>query len=194
MESTNGHTDIPSVFFSDKDNAPFQRCQVCDVSLLESGREYFVEKAFRTYPDFSARDTVFEYAICLQCYAKIQDQISRESIHRIQNYLSQWVQATLRPGNPTYSSPDDPEAGLSTCAIKGTPIHALREYQIVGFFRGGAIVPGIQPYAIGGDVIDEMTELLSAKTRDEIDGFTDRYFGLPPELRNLFLDNPLVII
>jgi hypothetical protein len=34
-------------------------------------------------------------------------------------------------------------------------------------------------------VIEEIQEILSAKTKEELDRFTEEHFGLPPEIREV---------
>ena len=50
------------------------------------------------------------------------------------------------------------------------------------------------PFIIGDEAMEEMQGLLSQKTQDELDRFVDDNFGLPPELKELLKDKPLVLV
>ena len=62
------------------------------------------------------------------------------------------------------------------------------EYQIYGMFRGGQMIQNQFPYMMSGAALEEIQELLSPETKDEIDRFKDEYFNIPPELADLFRD------
>ena len=186
------HTNIPSTFYSQASEALFTRCICCDESLLETGQEYVIEKAYRRYPQYELDDTVFEYAMCLDCLIQLQNQMSESSLQRIEAYFNSKVDFNARYYEPQESV--DILSRLSNCMITGTPLEELSEYQIFGLFRYDSMLLGPFPYMIGGDAMDEIATLLSNKTLGEIDGFMDEHFGLPPELRKLFLDNPVMLI
>ncbi|MCE2504462.1 MAG: hypothetical protein J4G05_10460 [Chlorobi bacterium] len=176
---------LPGVFGSHETGEPFERCIECDCFLLEPGTEYIVEKAFRCYRDFSISDTVFEYAMCMECAEEMTNSLSRESLGRLENYFSQNVNLRERLSWATQDRPSDPGQWLSSCAIKGTSVEDLSEYQIVGHCTGDQLVLSIFPYLIGGEALDEVGVLLSNKTLDILDDFGGRHFGLPPEFSDL---------
>ena len=154
--------------------------------------EYVIEKAYRRYPGYELNDTVFEYAMCLDCLIQLQSQMSESSLQRIESYFNSKVDFNARFFEPPENV--DVPSRLSNCMITGTPVKELSEYQIFGLFRYDSMLLGPFPYMIGGAAMDEIAALLSNKTLGEIDGFMDEHFGLPPELRKLFLDNPVMLI
>ena len=183
MRGFDQYIDLPSEFYSDASGTPFQRCLGCDLYLLEEGTRYFIEKARRRYPAFAFEDTVFEYAMCIECLEKLHSVMSEESLQRVQAYFAQSVNLESRSIALLNQDPPSLEPWISSCIVKGTSIKDMTEYQIFGLFEGNRLVFNLLPYAIGGEAIDEVGELLSNKTLGEIDGFMDEYFGLPPELR-----------
>lgn len=194
MKDHTSHIDIPKAFYSDETGAPFQECLGCNLNLLDSGTDYLIEKAYRRYPKYGTQDTVFEYAMCFDCVLKIQEAMSAESTQRVRAYFDQHVDLFARDealGNKDVVNIKD---WLSNCMVKGQPVSAMTEYQIYGHCVGGKLQMTMLPYAIGGEAIDEISNLLSNKTIDEIDGFMDEHFGLPPELRKLLLDNNVLLV
>ncbi len=181
------------MFYSDESGLPFDRCLGCDVYLLEDGVQYVIEKAYRQYPEYGTRDTVFEYAMCLNCFARMQDAMSEESLNRVRGYFEQHVSLESRRRTLLQREAVKVEDWLEHCLIKGTPISGLKEFQIIGHCDGNDLLFTLFPYAIGSEAIDEISMLLSNKTLGEIDGFMDEHFGFPPELRQLLLDNKMFV-
>lgn len=186
--------DIPAVFHSSATGTLFTRCVTCECNLLEPDTHYVIEKAVRRYPGFAAQDTVFEYAMCIPCYETMQQAMSRESLQRVQSFFQHRVNLEARR-EALYSRPalqiDD---WLDRCLVTGAPRESLDEYQIFCQCSGENLLYTDLPYLIGGPSVDEVADLLSNRTLGEIDGFMDRYFGLPPELRKKLMDRPLVMI
>lgn len=173
---------IPPELCSSDTGAPFARCLVCD-RPLDGDTEYMVEKAFRRYPDYGLRDTVFEYAVCTECYAEISGRFSAESRARVDTYFAERVDQEERVKRLEAEAADNIAPWIGRCMVSGAPVDELEEYQVVAHCIGGFLVLGPAPFIIGGPVIDEIVELLSNETLDELGGFRDQYFGLPPELR-----------
>lgn len=194
MDYTIHYIEIPPAFYSDETGGPFQRCLGCDTYLLENGTQYVVEKAYRRYPGYGTQDTVFEYAMCLDCFVKLQDAMSEESLNRVRTYFERHVDMDARRRALLQRKSLRVEDWLDKCLVKGTPISAMEEFQIFGHCDGGDLLFTIFPYAISGPAIDEISMLLSNKTLGEIDGFMDDHFGLPPELRKLLLENKMFVI
>ena len=180
-------TLIPEIFFSQNTNAPFTRCLECDGQLLTNSTEYVIEKAFRRYPDFNMQDTVFEYALCMQCAEGMGKQFSRTSRNRISAYLKESVESELERRIDWLAENKNADSAqwLAQCMVKRTPIAALSSYQLLGHFKGNSMIVSIFPYIIGEEALSEMANLLSNETLDFMDGFSGKHFGLPPELSDL---------
>jgi hypothetical protein len=175
-------TDIPPDFCSSETGQPFANCLVCDATLHD-GIEYMVEKAVRKYAGYAVQDTVFEYAVCMDCYTVLSANFSAESRERLDAFFRENVDQTDRLVKLAAVPVDDIEHRIGACMITGTAADALEEYQVVAHCIGDKLVVGAAPFMIGGPAIDEITGLLSNETLDELGGFRDQYFGLPPELQ-----------
>lgn len=179
--------EIPDEFYSDLDKKPFCNCTFCGQDLT-SEVSYIVEKSIKINPNNHTKNTVFEYAICLDCNKRKMEAMSVESIQNIQNYMAsnfvmeEWSEHT-NPSNP-----------FEKCLVTGTPIAELDEYNIVGQFIGDKMVLGQFPVLISPSIGEEIQELLSQETKDEFDDFMDTITNVPPELKALFKTKRPVLV
>lgn len=183
MENSENNSNhlIPEEFKNFSTGAHFSQCIECDKDLLQSGEEYFIEKAIKTYPGFKAKDIIFEYAICMTCTERFRKQISEESMQSIARYFAENVNLANRM-QIMQNHPDEPEKWMEKCLVKGTENQDLQEYQIYAHCKGDRLLTTQMPYMISGEALDEISNLLSNKTLDELDGFMTKNFGPPPEL------------
>ena len=65
---------------------------------------------------------------------------------------------------------------------------------IVAYFKGNKISPTMPAVCVSTQVIENMQDLISKKTRDNFDDFTDFLGGVPPDLEDLFKVRPRVLI
>lgn len=177
---------------------PFQK-EVCstgvsnDKFLLEDGTEYFIEKAIKKYPGFKASDIIFEYAICIDCAEKMRKQMSKESMQNIEKFFSENVDVYARM-ELMQDNPNNPDAWMDRCMVNGSQKDQLSEYQIYAHCSGKHMQLTHMPYLISGEVIDQISHLLSEQTLDELDGFITRNFGPPPELMEPLPKRRVVLI
>lgn len=186
-------TDIPPIFLPFEQSKPFQNCINCEVYLLNDETEYVIEKAIRQYNDFKTSDVIFEYAMCMKCADKVRKELSSESLERIQSYItnSNLVQSRQELINNNNWNIDQ---WLDKCAVTGQSLEGQTEYQIYGHCKGSQLVLSVMPYMIGNQATEEMSELLSAKTKDELNRFVDENFGIPPELKQPIKDHPILFV
>lgn len=179
---------VPEIFRSTETGRPFERCAMCDRFLLDAGTTYIVEKAFRSYKGFDARETVFEYALCTDCRDSLTAELSTESRQRIQDYFESRVDIVARRHRLVDSDPSGVRLGpwISRCLVSDEPVGEMDEFQVYCECDGPHMLYGYSPFLLGGKVMDQIADLLSNKTLDELNGFADDILGLPPELEELF--------
>jgi hypothetical protein len=175
--------EIPEIFRSSLDKKPFERCISCDTYLLEEGTTYFIEKAIRNYKEHGVTDTIVEYAICLSCMESKQKAMSTESLQRLQEYFIAQVDPLERQLLMLNNETLNVDPWIERCMFKGSLRNELDEYQLQCQCSGKHMVFNHMPCMTSGEAIEEMAELLSPKSRGEIDDFMDDNFGLPPELK-----------
>ncbi len=174
---------IPKVFYHSDTKTPMTNCIDCDYDLMLGDRYYMIEKVYKRYEALDSVQVLFEYAICNQCYDKMKEGLSVESMFTLSNYM---LNNTDLEGmqKRIEENPRDAKKWLTHCMIKGTEVSDMNEFQIGACFKGNELVTDFMPpFVIGGAAMEEITELLSKETKDEMDGFMDDHFGIPPELR-----------
>ena len=174
---------IPELFFNTDTKAPMTHCIDCHHDLGLGDRYYMVEKIFKRYPELNTTEVLFEYAVCSECYEKMKDKLSEQSMAKLSEYMM--IHMDFQAMQQRISdNPEDPEEWMTHCMIKGTATDQLNEYQIGACFKGDRLVTNFMPpFMIGGEAMEEMSALLSKETKDEMDGFLGDHFGVPPELR-----------
>lgn len=112
-------SDIPPIFWSDLLHAPFNKCIQCTRNLLEPGVIYLIEKALKGFNSNSPLQTVFEYAICLDCAEEMRMTLSAESRANIEDFYNKNIDFNVRRGNLEEKST---EVWLEECLIKKTTL------------------------------------------------------------------------
>ncbi len=185
---------IPPVFCSEETGAPFQRCLRCERDLQRGGVPYLIEKACRTFAGYDARETVFEYALCLPCYEAMSQAFSEASRRRIQAYMAEHVDVQRRAAERLRGPVSEVERWLDRCMVQGTPAAELSEYQMVAHCEGDRLVLSHLPALIGGPAVDALAELLSNRTLDALGGFRRDYLGPTPDLEELLTGPAPVLV
>lgn len=165
---------------------------MCQKLLLEDGTQYMIEKAYRRYPALDTEAVVFEYAMCMQCAQKMRKALSEESRRNIDSYFDTNINFTQRLLD--IQEAKDIDEWLNRCVVKNTPAEQEEEYMICAQCDGQNIVYFMFPYMIGSAAMQEVSELLSQKTRDILDDFIDEHLSGPPELRELFKSNKKLLL
>lgn len=174
--------NIPKEFKQeDEDYKPHSHCKVCDKELLASNSEYCIEKVVRKVPETDKPQTLFNFAICMDCIEQLRQRISAESMQAIEQFQMRKIMAAQNQEehNPMYSF------YKQRCLFSGKDVAELDSYQMIAFCQGDHLADNKPPMLIGAEVLEETQDLLSAKTRDELDDFTDNNFGWPPEFARL---------
>jgi hypothetical protein len=171
--------DIPKVFRTFISEDYFRNCITCDKYLLDEETEYVIEKVIREgYVEL-------EYSMCLECVEKMRQKMSKESMERVNHYFEENFNFYDKRYDLFASKISNIDDYISHSLFKDKSIHDLDEYQLLGHCRGNKMLLSVFPYIVSKDAIEEVQELLSAKTREELDDFTDKHFGLPPDLKEI---------
>lgn len=186
--------EIPKIFRSDLTGAPIDKCIYCECSLIEPARDYLIEKAFKTYKGYGSYSTIFEYAICMPCAVEMQKKISTESRQRINAYFSRNMNMAQRRKELEELGEESVEKWLECCAVNGQHVEELGECQIYAQCHGNYMVFHDFPYMISGTALDEVIDLLSAQTLDDLDRFKDEFIDGPSEFQDLLKTGPRVFV
>lgn len=172
MDVYHDYIPVPEVFWSFETGKPFKQCRICECDLMEKGTNYLIEKAFKK------GETIFEHAICLDCYTEYHQSMSAESHQRIQDYFAEHTNMNERQDQymEKYGTKVDP--WISHCMVKGFPTREVDEYQLYGYCIDKDLVFSGAPYVLCGDVIEELIELLSPETLGVMTDLSQKLFGI----------------
>lgn len=178
--------EIPQLFYDTLNHQPFETCTICNKPLLLSQVDYIIEKAFRKNPLTGKLDVMLEYAICWDCALETTGRYSKQSQKNLEMYFLKNVNLQQRMNEIQKMNFEEIyDSMLNRCAVKSLHVSEVDEYQIIGQFTGNKMSFLMPPYMLSGLAIDEMSDLLSSQTLDELDDFTGKYLTGPPEISNL---------
>jgi len=184
-------TTIPKMF-RDSNGELMSRCLMCERELLSPNCDYLVERTFRVYRNPFREEVIAEYAMCMDCAERMRRTMSRESLERVTAYFRERVnESALRE---RFLQPDVRLQDLvARCLITNKSIKKEEHYSLQACCSGKEMVLGVFPYALSGAALEEMNELLSAKTRQVLDDFIGRYFSGPPEVAEILRRRPILL-
>ena len=175
---------IDKVFYPFDSDKPFNSCTMCQTNF-EEDTDFLIEKAVK------GNDVIFELAMCLPCAENMRKQLSKDSLKRIEDYMSV-VDFEKRDSHFLETQSDHIEDYIGNCLVSGKPIGTNDEHQIYAYCQGKEMIYSVLPYAISGEVMEDIQELLSPETRREMDDFMDQYL-IPDDLRDLIKGRPVFV-
>lgn len=184
---------IPKIFKNSETGKPISHCTVCNQYLLEDGTPYMIEKAVKQYST-GVKDIVFEYALCIPCMMMFHEALSVESRQRIEAYFNKHVDFVKRRNELLKRKTLRITSWINRCVVKNIPVSKCSEYQLAAQFDGKHLLFTYMPYALSGEAMSDIVNLLSPQSRDEIDDFMGKHFSGPPEVAELIRNRSLVLI
>lgn len=194
MSENEYRIEIPRRFYSDMDGKPFETCQLCGKYLLNDGTSYVVEKAMKNYRNEDFYSTIFEYAICLPCHMEMQKSMSVESVKNLQTYYMDMLASKDKEAMYIDLHHFNLDNWLSKCFFTGDDVKGMKEYQVVAQFNGSKMVMNTPPMIVGEAAMEAMSELLSDKTIEEMNGFKGKLIDPDPEITELIYGKKLILI
>lgn len=184
---------IPKIFQADATGGYFEKCISCECSLLNDQVDYLIEKAFKAYDGLNNYATIFEYAMCWSCTEKMRQTLSIQSRTNISRFFERYTDLEGRRQQFREKS-SDINQWLGRCAVSHVQAHDLKEFQIYGHCQGSDLILHHYPFMVSGQVMDDLIQLISNKTLDDLQNFTDELIGGPPEFADLLKTGPRVFI
>ncbi|MFH2142486.1 MAG: hypothetical protein ABIJ97_08700 [Bacteroidota bacterium] len=180
--------EIPKVFKSFISEELFTHCINCGKYLLDQDVHYLIEKAIYQ------GNVEFEHAICIDCATEMRGYMSEESTKAINDFFEKNFNQIERM-QKLFSENESPslEKWMEKCAISHQPIENLSEYQIFAHCNGTKLIYSVMPFIISGEITEKLSELLSKKTREELDDYMEKHFDLPPEMKEIFIRKKILI-
>lgn len=178
------HSAIPKAFWSDLTNKPFENCISCKCELLGDEVEYVIEKALQSTEVEGVVSTIFEYAMCMPCAGKLRSQLSSQSLKNIDSFYHEKIDFTDRRTKLANNELNITD-WIGECIINKRSFKPGEEYQIYGQCIGEHFLFVDMPFMLSGEAVDEMIELISNETMDELDDFMNNLTSGPPEFKEL---------
>ncbi|MCA9060875.1 MAG: hypothetical protein KDA85_20325 [Planctomycetaceae bacterium] len=175
---------MPSVFWSEYLERPFEECLDCSCPLSEQDF-YLIQK------QFVVGETVFEMALCGGCRQNLQQQYSAESAAAITTFLTEALKNRTLPEELDVTSEQSAsqllQYCLNHCMICGIDRAVCRRYSLAGLFQQSQIIVqcgsrGQVPLMICDRCEQQMSGLISQTTRDNWNRFVEEHFDGPPEM------------
>lgn len=165
------------MFHSIESGKPFSRCSRCQNDLIHSGNPYFIHK------DWSTHDINTEFAVCHECIAGLEDEVSEESRRSLQGFLRNgrglFIHQTRISGDKGEEM--DINRYVDHCIICAEGIERPGQpYSMSCMCSGNEMILGVYPLAVCSPCESKAAELLSKQTRDAWEGFYDPIVNAPP--------------
>ncbi len=180
---------IPAKFENSISEKNFSHCSVCGADLIANNKDYLIEKAYKRFANNLGEELLFEIAVCFDCAETMKGELSKESLESISAFF-QKKSFEQKQANPN----PDPSILLGQCLLSGKNLCDMQEYQVYAHCRGGQLADHHSYYMLSDEIIEEIQELLSDHTRDQLQKFSDDNLGIPPELKKLFSNGDLIIL
>jgi len=180
--------EIPSEFKTYVSEEHFANCIQCGCHLLDDDKEYFIEKIVKD------NQVELEYAICTDCMEKVDVKLSEESKENIKNFMESRSTNMISNLILMDAGETDYKKWLESCIVTGEPFVNDDEYQIAAHCVGKNMVLSIMPYKISFKAMEQMQDLLSAQTKEELDNFRKQNLDLPPELFQMLTKKPFIFV
>ena len=168
---------IPKDFYSFETGEPFTECIECGKHLLDD-QPYLIEKAYRNHVEYGVKETIFDYALCMNCANDLRNQMSKESMDTLMKFFQERLDMEKQFARTKLSA----EANIGECMITGKLANECPEYQIYAYCINGNLSNEMPPYMMCGGVMEEILPLLSKKTTYFLNGFFDKNFSPDPSL------------
>lgn len=176
---------IPSKLYSEDTGMAHAQCKICQKDFGEH-EIYGVQKVYKNYPNQEAQ-VLFDFALCQTCMEEARAELSVESRLRIDQFIMGKLQVLEAKGVDISESFQE-----ETCSLSGKLLSESKEYQVVAVCRGDELLES--PMVMSDDILEQIQELLSEESKDELNRFNENNFGWPPELKKIWQDGDYVLL
>jgi hypothetical protein len=182
---------IPEILKDTLTRDYLRECILCNTDVLKTGVPYAIEKAFKRFPELDVEQTVFEYCICQNCHLQSRKELSVKSLENIESFFLAHQQIILEHSLKSAIA-ESAEELFEVGLISGQAKNDLNGYQLFAHCQGEEVLVDRGAFMLTDATIEQLSSLISQKTRDHLNDFMDNNFGLPPELKKKLTDNPVL--
>lgn len=180
--------DLPNDLLNPDTGEHFTHCLNCCGLLSKCAQGHVVEKATKRYAD-GHEETIFAYAMCINCVLELQQSLSNQSKQRMGQFMYERTQLNIEHGQSQLTFEDR----TANCAVNGTKRLEEEEYMLCAHIQNGKLTQGIFPYMLGGRAMDELMMLMSEETLGFLDDFMGKHFTGPPEVSDILKPRPVLV-
>ena len=169
---------IPTCFHSTELGGLFKSCTICKCDLLNSNKDYYIEKIFRDM------NVEFEYAMCDDCKSELSGKVSMKSMMNIGNYFMKNFDMESRMAMiDNFDNSIIP--WIERCIFKGIARCNCRDYQLSSHCRNEHLIVSILPFMVSFEATEEIQQTISKETKDSFDKFVKEVLNPPTSLKDL---------
>ncbi len=158
-------------FNSYETHRPFTHCCDCGCKLNDADMHIINQS-------FVGEECVFEFAMCLDCREKINDQFSEESKVSMFDFMHDNADMESRQETLGHDSPA--EAYIENCITCGKARPEAKSYTLGAMFSRSDLIKGPFPLLICDDCETRMAEAISEETRNFWEDYVAEHFPGPP--------------
>jgi hypothetical protein len=172
--------EIPAYLWSVSAEAPFSECLDCQRPLLALGEQQAMDTpgclaiGYQIQKLIVRGESVFEYALCMQCMQQLSLRFSEETKESVSRFVRTRLQSF-----PLITS-EQALAGDLRCLICQCPRRDCYRYSLMGYCLGLWLMVNPGPVIVCEKCEEELSSLISEKTRREWDRFVEDHFDSPP--------------
>lgn len=176
---------IPSNLYSEDSGEAHAQCKICQKTFGDH-EVYGVQKVYKNYPDQEPQ-VLFDFALCQECMEEARAELSKESRQRVDQFMLSKLHEMEEKGIDASQSFKE-----QRCTLSQKPLQDTNEYQVVAVCRGKYLWES--PMVLSDDILDQIQDLLSPESRNELNRFSEENFGWPPELKKIWQDGDFVLL
>lgn len=185
---TDHQFNLPDDLLNPDTGEHFTHCLNCGDLLSKCDQGHVVEKAIKRYAD-GHEETIFAYAMCIDCVLEMQQSLSSHSKQRMGQFMYERTQLNREHQQRPLTFDDR----TAHCAVNGTERVDEDEYMLCAHIQNGQLTQGIFPYMLGGRAMDELMMLMSEETLGFLDDFMGKHFTGPPEVSDILKHRPVFV-
>lgn len=169
---------IPETFHRSFAGKPFQRCDYCRRRLVVRGTSYIINKY---YEEGDLKQETVQCRDCREGLGAGYSEESLESLRRLWSGVlsSERLEIAANPGV------DRTSILTGRCILCGLAKEEASVHCEYAYCEGQEIVFLVHPLTICGECLVHLFDALSEKTKDYRRRYSERHYGLPPDLFSL---------
>lgn len=158
-------------FYSYETGKPFTHCCDCACKLNDADMHIINQS-------FVGDECVFEFAMCLDCRERLNDQFSEESKVSMFDFMHD--HADMEARQQALGQDSATEAYIENCLTCGKARDSAKTFTLGAMFSRNTLIKGPFPLLICDDCENKLAETISDETRNFWEDYVTEHFPGPP--------------